>query len=420
MLLGLCLLALCIGLPWALMSGAGTSPASKAPAATRTTTAAALATGQGVDVIESGTTAVVPAAYKSAKSAPASAAARKTAAAKSSVTAKPTSAAADTPAPATGTSAVASSGLVGFSAPALLDQSSSVQIQQFEQMKAMGMTTVRFDADWYYGEPSSGTYDWRALDVIMASIQKVGLTADMIIDGCPPWAAAPGGSGIFEQPASPAAFGSWAAAVAARYSGEGARVFEIWNEPNLPAFWTPSPNPAAYTADLQAAYSAIKAVDSSAIVISGGLSPADNTSDSYDPVTFLQDMYADGAQGYFDGVGDHPYSYPFTPADESQGAWGEMGETSPSLRSLMAAHGDSAKKIWITEYGAPTTGSNAVSETDQSTEIVDALTEARQTSWIASFYIYTWSDQFSDDGFGVLDSSGGQKPAYSAVAALTS
>jgi hypothetical protein len=109
-----------------------------------------------------------------------------------------------------------------------------VQVQQLQQMKAMGMTTVRFDADWYYGEPSNGTYDWRAFDQLMASIQHVGLSADMIIDGCPPWAAAAGATGVFAQPASPAAFGSWAAAVAARYAGKGARYFEIWNEPNNP------------------------------------------------------------------------------------------------------------------------------------------------------------------------------------------
>jgi exo-beta-1,3-glucanase (GH17 family) len=139
-------------------------------------------------------------------------------------------------------------------------------------------------------------------------------------------------------------------------------------------------------------------------------------------VTFLQDIYADGAQGSFDGVGDHPYSYPFTPAGNPQGAWSEMGLTSPSLRSVMAANADSAKKIWITEYGAPTTGSNSVSQANQSTELTDAINEARQTSWIASFYIYTWSDQIAptSDGFGMLDQSGSQKPAYSAVAGLTS
>jgi aryl-phospho-beta-D-glucosidase BglC (GH1 family) len=58
--------------------------------------------------------------------------------------------------------------------------------------------------------------------------------------------------------------------VAARYKPDGVTTFEIWNEPNNASFWQPRPNPAAYTADLIAAYAAIKKASPSAFVISGG------------------------------------------------------------------------------------------------------------------------------------------------------
>ena len=286
-------------------------------------------------------------------------------------------------------------------------------------MKATGITSVRVDANWYGGQPDGPkSYDWASLDSVVASIQKVGLSADLIIDGCPPWAAVSSAQGNqFAQPASATAFATWAAAVAARYGGKGAKYFEIWNEPNNPAFWSPAPNPAAYTADLKAAYAAIKAVDPSAVVLTGGLAPEDNSSNSYDPVTFVEDMYADGAQGSFDGVGYHPYTYPFTPENQIIGsAWSEMSQTSTSLRSLMTAHGDSAKKIWITEYGAPTSGSTSVSDAEQSTELVQAISQVKQLSWIGSFYIYTWVDA-PDEGFGLLTDGDAQKPAYGAVVA---
>jgi len=179
--------------------------------------------------------------------------------------------------------------------------------------------------------------------------------------------------------------------VAKRYDGKGAKYFEIWNEPNNPSFWAPRPDPAAYTADLKAAYAAIKNVDPSAIVLSGGLAPEPNSSTSYAPLTFLADMYADGAKGSFDGVGFHPYSYPIDPDTFNPGsAWSQMSQTSPSIRSIMAANGDSAKKIWITEFGAPTSGTtDNVSDAEQSEELVQAISQVEQLSWVGSFYMYT-------------------------------
>lgn len=319
------------------------------------------------------------------------------------------------------TSGSASVGTVyGYAAPELENWSSSEQVQQLEAMKAMGVTSVRIDADWAWvqaGGPNS--YDWAALDQVMASIQKVGLSADLVIIRCPAWAAVPGAQGNqFAQPASSAAFGNYAAAVAKRYGSRGVQCFEIWNEPNIPSFWAPKPDPAAYTSDLKAAYAAIKAVDPSAVVISAGLAPDVDTATSYSQLTFLNDMYADGAGGSLDGVGYHPYSYPGDPNTVLSGSgWSQMYQTSTSIRGIMVANGDSAKKIWITEFGAPTSGTSAnVSDADQSTELVQAISQVKGLNWVACFYIYTWED-VSGEGFGLLTASGTQKPAYASVAA---
>ena len=158
------------------------------------------------------------------------------------------------------------------------------------------------------------------------------------------------------------------------------------------------------------------------MVISGGLAPAVNSATSYDPRTFLEDMYADGAQGSFDGIGDHPYCYPASPDEfESWSGWSLLSGTTPSLRSIMVANGDSAMKIWITEFGAPTSGPNSVGETGQSDQLVQAISQVKQLSWVRSFYIYTWADlsflSADEDGFGLLTDDGAHKPAYAAVSA---
>jgi polysaccharide biosynthesis protein PslG len=320
--------------------------------------------------------------------------------------------------------AVSTAAVYGFSDPTLLNDTAAVQVSQLEAMKAMGMTSVRFDANWYWAQPNGpGTYDWATLDQTMASVRQVGLTADLIIDGCPAWAAVPAAAGQeFAAPASSAALATYAAAIAARYGPEGAKYFEIGNEENTQGSWEPGPNPAAYTADLKASYTAIKAVDPSAVVLSGGLAPADDTATTYSPETFLADMYADGAKGSFDGVGDHPYSFPAAPDTfENWSAWSQMDATSTSLRSIMTANGDSAKKIWITEYGAPTIGPVAITETAQSQELVQAITQVKQVSYIGSFYIYTFQDVAAvgevNDGYGVLTDNNIEKPSYAAVKA---
>jgi hypothetical protein len=83
----------------------------------------------------------------------------------------------------------------------------------------------------------------------------------------------------------------------------------------------------------------------------------------------------------------------------------------------MAENGDSGKKIWITEFGAPTSGTDQnVSESEQSTELEQAISQVKQLSWVGSFYIYTWED-VTDEGFGLLTIDGAEKPAYAAVVA---
>ena len=132
-------------------------------------------------------------------------------------------------------------------------------------------------------------------------------------------------------------------------------MFEIWNEPNIALFWQPKPDPSAYTADLVAAYSAIKAVDPSAFVISGGLAPTVTKNHNISAIDFLKAMYADGAKGSFDAFGYHPYSFPELP-DSNESGWSQMARTSPSLRSVMIRNGDGNKPIWVTEFGAPSGG----------------------------------------------------------------
>jgi hypothetical protein len=105
---------------------------------------------------------------------------------------------------------------------------------------------------------------------------------------------------------------------------------------------------------LQDAYPKMKFVDPYCQVIVGGLSPAPNDPPNYiDPSTYLTSMYSAGAKNYFDAVGIHPYTQPSIPgAGEDWNTWTKM----VNMRATMVAQNDSAKRMWITESGAPTNG----------------------------------------------------------------
>jgi hypothetical protein len=307
----------------------------------------------------------------------------------------------------------------------LIGKKAAVQASRLAMMKSIGITSIRLDADWAAVQPGGpGMFNWGSLDQVVHSIRAAGLSVDLIIDGCPPWAAVPSARGPSSaQPASPTQYATWAAEVAARYAPEGVDLYEIWNEPNNSAFWHPEPNPAAYTADLVSAYAAIKKVDPSAFIISGGLAPGPSYDSNISPVDFLKAMYANGAKGSFDALGFHPYSYPALPDTyKPWSGWSQMANTKPSLRSVMTSNGDADKQIWITEFGAPSGGPGGVGNAAQATAFRQAIARAEKTTWIGALYIYSWQDLGTDprnvqDWFGLLTATGSPKPAYNIVAA---
>jgi hypothetical protein len=314
---------------------------------------------------------------------------------------------------------------IGIAEPDLIAKPARVQASQLAAMKAIGIVSIRLEADWSSVQAwGPKEFRWAPLDRVVRSVRAAGMSVDLIIDGCPAWAARAGTSGdVSPTPARPAAFARFAGEVAARYAPTGVRMFEIWNEPNNAGFWSPKPNPAAYTADLKAAYASIKRADRSAFVLSGGLAPEVNDGTNINAITFLQDMYAHGAKGSFNAVGYHPYSYPALPDSyQSWSGWSQMGQTRPSIRSVMTSHGDGRKQVWITEVGAPSGGPDRVSQAAQGADLSQAIANTRKTSWIGGLYLYSWQDegtsQVTDENwFGLVTAAGAHKAAYAAVAA---
>jgi polysaccharide biosynthesis protein PslG len=313
----------------------------------------------------------------------------------------------------TTTSPASGSLAIGMSVPYFLGQSSSYLSSAMANMHSIGLRWIRVDADWSYIQPTSqSSFSWSTTDRVVNAATAAGMNVLLVIDDSPSWASSTGSGGTFTQPASAAAFAAFAAAVAAHYGPMGVHTFEIWNEENVHYFWLPSPNPSFYTSMLVAAYNAIKATEPGATVLSGGMAPSETSGGDYSPIDWLTDLYADGGGGHFDAVANHPYTFPQLPNDPGSN-WSQM----PTLHSIMVSHGDGAKQIWLTEFGAPSAGSGGVGTTGQTTQITQAVQDAETTPWIGALFIHTYQDQASSpDYFGLLNADGSAKPAWAALA----
>ncbi len=220
-------------------------------------------------------------------------------------------------------------------------------------------------------------------------------------------------------------FGRFARAVARRYARRGVHHWEIWNEPNIVSAWHPRPSPAKYARLLRSAYRGIHGADRRAVVVTGGLSPATTGGGNIAPVRFLRRVYAAGGGRFFDAVGHHPSTFPALPSVRARwSAWRQMFGTRPSLRSVLRSHGHGWKKIWVTEYSAPTGGDRAVSEARQAEILTVAYRLAAGYRWMGPVFWFSYRDQGGSgswiDYCGLVRGDYSPKPAllvYQAIAA---
>jgi hypothetical protein len=318
-------------------------------------------------------------------------------------------------------------GVVGVTAVTI--EADSTRSQQYDLIKAEGFPAVRLIIGWPLIEPHEGQLDWGPTDAIVMGAFNRGLTVLGLLYGAPSWAVPPQYLSFSHlAPADPNLFGAFAMAAAQHYRGV-IRNWEIWNEANIGSGFGPAANLPLYSAMLKNAYSTIKSVDPDSVIISGGTSPSIDTDDSVTPANFIRGLYQNGAGDSFDAVAMHPYSSPDLLSDVGPSYSSHRAITEVS--DVMAAHGQSYKRIWFTEFGASTAPEGARSPNEQDV----GVTEARQAQILTDGIIYMRSlpncgpifvfdhqdGERSIDAvnhYGLLRSDFSPKPALSAVQAL--
>ncbi len=303
-------------------------------------------------------------------------------------------------------------------------ESAAARDSELADLASIGVRYVRTVFPWDSIEASApGSDKWAIADSIVSQARAHHITLIAQVIGAPRWAVPGMRAGqVSDYGSNPALYAKFVAKLAARYAPLGVTIYELGNEPNHVRPGNPAPNAATYAKVLCATYAAVKLAVAHSTVLTGGLGGTKDGKGAISGPTFVRSLYADKAKHCFDGISYHPYTYPQLAPDNGTRGWTGM----LTVRGIMVANGDSAKKIWATEYGAPTNGSRATHITTEAAQ-ANILTAGYRLfdrySWAGPLCWFDYQDkgtnaQDQHDWFGLRRADGTPKPAYTALASL--
>ncbi|MFN8563627.1 MAG: fibronectin type III domain-containing protein [Anaerolineae bacterium] len=240
--------------------------------------------------------------------------------------------------------------------------------QRYLNALMLGVGWNRWPLYWNSIETSPGGYDWSAYDQVVSNDLRYGLRSDAILLGIPgqhydggrirglsepifsDGSDAPGG-GKLPNPNNPYASFVYAAVMRYKPGGtlaaqrgwgadQGIRVWEAWNEPDLPQFW--SAPMQDYARLLKVTYLIVRQADPLARVMFGGLAyiiPGDYLAGTL--ALIAQDPDRGAYNWYFDMVAVHSY----TDARRS-------GRLIADVKEVLASYGLD-RPVWLNESGVP-------------------------------------------------------------------
>jgi hypothetical protein len=272
--------------------------------------------------------------------------------------------------------------------------------------------------------------DFSRFDQIVSAASRDGQRLLPVVLDAPAWDGEKKAHTVLAIPKADGPYVAFVTALVRRYGPGGTfwqtyaydrkvpiRQWQLWNEPNIFAFWPDQPFEARYTALLMATSKAIKSVDPGAKVVLAGMP-------NYSWIDLARIYQVKGARGAFDVVAIHPYT------KDPQGVLTILGYD----RQVMNRNGDRRKPIiadeisWPSSMGKTThdTGYDfATTESGQAADVkrvIPMLVANRRRLNLLGFYYYDWAglerqDELAFDFSGLFRVQDGQfvaKPVYRA------
>jgi len=235
--------------------------------------------------------------------------------------------------------------------------------KEFRTLRSARPGTFRFTLLWSVVEFQFGARNWGPMDEQVRGAAQHGMRPLPVILGSPRFAAPK----FQSPPRSPLALFTYSRFVrdaAARYGrkGSGGRGsfwrenpkvpyrpvtdWQVWNEPNFPAYWDGRPNARQYVSLVKRTRSALRSADRKAKVMLAGL-PTSRNRGAVSAPRFLRSIYrVRGASRAFDAVAVHPY------AGKATGVLRFVA----GVRKVMNRAKDRRTSIHVTELGWGTGG----------------------------------------------------------------
>ncbi len=329
---------------------------------------------------------------------------------------------------------------------------------RMSSMVELGATVTRVDLLWSLvatskpadpTDPNDPAYDWTRYDDVVAAAKRGGIEVQFAVWSTPDWAVDPSvpkdsndppGWGN-RRPADPEAFGQFGQAAAKRYSNQGVKMWEAWNEANINFYLRPqyekqgdrwvAIGPKTYTAMLNSFRENVKGVDPQAKIGGGVMAPRGDKCglscpasgetakqpNRMSPQDFLRGLDQEGLRPEMDAVADHPY--PSADPSRPRSKYAVDLYNLPELFQVIDETYLQGKRVWATEYGWQTVESEVlkytVSPEEQAFRIAQAFATLRANPRLemGTYYFLQDNGQFNT---GLRDVDGNVKPGAGAFA----
>jgi hypothetical protein len=280
--------------------------------------------------------------------------------------------------------------VTGIDDPNLQSSDAGERDRWFDRTVDLGARVVRLDVVWdglvagkpaNPNDPSDPAYDFSGLDAAVQAAGDRNLNVMLTFQSAPSYAEGANGPGAYTGgwKVEPAALGSFAQAVASRYSGSFGGLprvsfYEAWNEPNLDAFLGPQyahgrqVAVGRYRKMLNAVEKSVTSVRGDNEVIAGSLAPyGDDPGDHRTrPLIFLRKLFCLNhnlkktscpSKARFDILSHHPINLSgpprqsaISPDDVGSADMKNVEKTLRAAEREKTIGGGSKHPLWVTEY----------------------------------------------------------------------